>query len=347
MRNAGLEEVQTGIKIAGRNIHNLRYADDTTLMAESEEELKSLLIEVKEASEKVGLKLSVQKTKIMASSSITSWLIDGETVETVLTYFSELQNHCRSWLQPWNKKTLVPWKKSYDQPRQHIQKQRHDFANKSLSSHGYGFSSSQVWMWELDDKESWVLKNWCFWTVVLVKTLESPWVCKIKPVHPKGDQSWVLIERTGVEAENPILWPPHVKSWLIGKDPDIGKDLGQEKKGTTEDEIVGCIINSTEMSLRKVQELVMDRKACWAAVRRVTKSQTWLSNWTEFNSLICGDQWLSGLYTLHNKLGVINMFVSSYNSHLGVLYIINTSIHVVTQPRTFVSFLTLIKPFIS
>ena len=102
MRNAGLEEVQAGVKIAGRNINNLRYADDTTLMAESEEEIKSLLMKVKEESEKVGLKLNIQKTKFMGSGPITSWQIDGETVETVADYFSGLQNHCRWWLQPWN-----------------------------------------------------------------------------------------------------------------------------------------------------------------------------------------------------------------------------------------------------
>ena len=102
MRNAGLEEAQTGLKIAGRNINNLRYTCDTTLMAESEEELKSLLMKEKEESEKVGLKLSIQKTKIMASDPITSWQMDGETVETVTDYFWGLQNHCRWWLQPWN-----------------------------------------------------------------------------------------------------------------------------------------------------------------------------------------------------------------------------------------------------
>ena len=114
MRNAGLEEAQAGIKVAGWNINNLRYADDTTLMAESEEELKSLLMTVKVESEKVGLKLNIQKTKIMASGPITSWEIDGETVRL---YFGELQNHCRWWLQPWNEKMLTPWKESYDQPR--------------------------------------------------------------------------------------------------------------------------------------------------------------------------------------------------------------------------------------
>ena len=170
-------------------------------------------MKVKEESEKVDLRLNIQKTKIMASGPITSWQIDGETVEKVTDYFSGLQNHCRWWLQPWNKKMVTPCKKSYDQPRQHIKKQRHYFVNKGPSSQGYGFSSGYAWMWELDYKESWVPKNWCFWTVVLGKTLESPLDCKeIQPVHSKGDQSWVFPGRTDVEAETPILWPPDAKS---------------------------------------------------------------------------------------------------------------------------------------
>ena len=135
---------------------------------------------------------------------------------------------------------LTPWRESYDQPRQHIKKQRHYFANKIPSSQGYGFFSSHVWMWELDYKESWALKNWCFWNVVLEKTLKSPLDCEeIQPVHLKGDQSWVYIGRTNVEAEAPIFWPPDAKSWLIGKDRDAGKDWTKEEKGTTEDEMVG------------------------------------------------------------------------------------------------------------
>ena len=115
-----------------------------------------------------------------------------------------------------------------------------DIANKGPSSQGYGFSSGHVRMWTLDCEESWVPKNWCFWTVVLEKTLESPLDCKeIQPVHPKGDQSWVFIGRTDAEAEIPILWPPHVKSWLIGKDSDAGRDWGQQEKGMTEDEMAG------------------------------------------------------------------------------------------------------------
>ena len=127
---------------------------------------------------------------------------------------------------------LTPWKESYDWPSQHIQKQRHYFVNKGPSSQSYCFSSSHVWMWELDYKGSWVPKNWCFCTVVLEKTLESPLDCReIQPVHPKRNQSWIFIGRTDAEAETLILWPPDVKNWLIWKDPDAGKDWRQGGEG--------------------------------------------------------------------------------------------------------------------
>ena len=147
MRNAGLEEAQAGIKTAGKNINNFRYADDTTLMAESEEELKSLLMKVKEESEKVGLKLNIQKTKIMTSGPITSWKIDGETVETVSDFIlgaSKIaaDGDCSHEI----KKYLLLGRKVNDQPRQHIKKQRHYFTNKGPSSQGYGFSCGHVWM---------------------------------------------------------------------------------------------------------------------------------------------------------------------------------------------------------
>ena len=148
--------------------------------------------------------------------------------------------------QPWSLKTAAmklkdTWslKEIYDQPRQHIRKQRHHFVNNGLSSQSYGFPSSHVQMWELDYRESWVLKNWWFWAVVL-KTLESPLDCKeIQPVHPKGNQSWIFIRRTDAEAETPILWPSDVKNWFIGKDPDAGKDWRQEEKGMTGEKMVG------------------------------------------------------------------------------------------------------------
>ena len=233
MRNAGLEEAQAGIKIAGKNINNLRYADDTTLMAESEE-LKSLLMKVKEKSEKVGLKINIQKTKIMASGPTTSSQIDGETEETVadfifggskitadgdysyetkrclllgrkvmtnLVQLSSVQSLSRvrlfaTQLIAASQVSLSITNSQSSLTIQHIKKQRHYFANKGPSSQGYGFSSSHVWMWELDYKESWALKNWCFWIMVLKKTLESPLDCKeIQPVHPffKNINVFILI----------------------------------------------------------------------------------------------------------------------------------------------------------
>ena len=160
--------------------------------------------------------------------TLTDFILGGSKITAVGDYSHEV------------KKILAPWKKSYEQRRQLIKKQRHYFADKSLCSQSYGFFSSHVWMWELDYKESWVPKNWCFGTVVLEKTLESLLGCKeVKPVNPKGDQSWIFIGRTDAEAETPIYWPPDVKNWLIGKDPDAGKDWGQEEKGMTKHKMVG------------------------------------------------------------------------------------------------------------
>ena len=173
----------------------------------------------------------------------SGWCPEGTTCAPGKMSFSLVSHyHCRG-LEPnssccsrESSELLV----CYDQPRQHIKKQRHYFADKGPSSQGYGLSSSHVWMWELDHKESWAPKNWRFWTVALEKTLECPLDCKeIQPVHPKGNQSWIVIGRTDAEAEASMFWPTHAKNWLTGKDPDAGKDQRQEEKGTTEDEMVG------------------------------------------------------------------------------------------------------------
>ena len=165
---------------------------------------------------------------------ITSWQTDSKTVEAVADFIflgSKItaDGDCSHEI----KSHLLLGRKD-DQPRQHIKKQRHYFGNKGLSSQSYGFSSGHVCMWELDYKESWAPKNWCFWTVVLEKTLESPLDCReSQPVHTKGDQSWVFIGRTDAEAGTPILWPSDVKNWLIGKNPDLWKDWRREEKGMT------------------------------------------------------------------------------------------------------------------
>ena len=164
-------------------------------------------------------------------------------------YFSGLQNHYRRWLKPWNK-TLAPWKKSYDQPGQHIKKQRHYFTNKGPSSQIYGCSNNHVWMWKLDYKASWAPKNW--WLLncgVGEDSWESLELQRDQTSQSKGNQSWIFIGR--IDAEAPILWLPDVKSWFIGKDLDARKDSGQEEKGTTEDEMVGWHHHSKDMSLSK------------------------------------------------------------------------------------------------
>jgi len=175
---------------------------------------------------------------------------------------------------------------SYDQPRQHIEKQRHFFTNKGPCSQGYGFSSGPVWMWELDYKERWMLKNWCFWTMVLEKTLESLFDCKeIQIVHPKGDQSWMFIGRTDVDAETPILWPSDATSWLIWKDPDAGKYRGQEEKGTTEDEMVGrhhWLSGHGFWSTSVVGDGQGGLACCSSWSRKESDTTEWL-NWTELN----------------------------------------------------------------
>ena len=192
-------------------------------------------MKVKKESEKAGLKLNIQKTKIMASSPITLWQIDKETMETVpdfIFWASKITADADCIHEI--KRCLLLGRKAMTN-LDSILKSRDITLPKKVHLVKAGFFISHVWMCELDHKESWTPKNWCFWTVVLQKTPESPLNCKkIKRVNPKGNQSWIFIGRTYAEAKAPILWPPDVKNWLIGKDPDAKKDWRQEEKGTTD-----------------------------------------------------------------------------------------------------------------
>ena len=209
-------------------------------------------------------------------------------------YSLGLQNHCRSWLNHKIKRCLLFGRKVMTNLRWHIKNQRHYFANKGPSSQSYGFLNSHIWMWELDHKESWALKNGCFWTVVLEKTLESPLDCKeIQPVHPKGNQSWIFIGRTDAEAEIPVFWPADEKSWLLGKDPDAGKDWRREEKGTTEMRLLDGNTDSMDMCLSKLQELVVDREVCVL--------QSMGSQWV-------GHDWATELYWSDDPITILWVF---------------------------------------
>ena len=198
-------------------------------------------MKVNEESEKVGLKLNIQKTKIMASGPITSWEIDGETMGIMTDFIfvgSKItaDGNCNHEI----KRRLLLGRKTMTNLESILKSKDITSPTKVHLVKAMVFSSSHVWIWELNYKEIWAPKNWCFWTVVLEKTLESLLDCKeIQPVHPKGNQSWIFIGRTNAEAETPILCPPDAKNWLIWKDPDAGKDWRWEEKGTTEDEMFG------------------------------------------------------------------------------------------------------------
>ena len=228
---------------------------------------------MKEESEKSGLKLNTQKTKIMESGPIISWQIDGETMETVTDLiFLGSKITADGDCSHETKRRLLLRRKAMTK-LDSILKSR-NIADKGPSSQTYGFSSRHVWMWELDHKEGWAPKNGCFWTVALEETLESSLDCKeIKPVSPKGSQSWIFIGRTDAESEAPVLWSPDAKNWLTGKDPDAGNDWRQEK-ATTEDEMVGWHHRLDGHEFEQAPG-TGDRQGNLACC-----SWTWLSNWT-------------------------------------------------------------------
>ena len=271
------DEAQAGIKIAGRNINNFRYADDATLKVENKEELKSLLMKVKEESEKAGLKLDSQNTKIMVSGRITSWQMGKKWKQWQALFFG-LQSHCRWWLQ------LDPWKKTCDQPtREHIKKQRHYFANKGPFNQSYCFSSSHAWMSELNHKEGWAPNNWCFWTVVLEKTLETQvsWTPRrwnqliLKEISPKYSLEGLMLKLK-------LQYLGHLmrRTDSLEKTLMVGKTESR-RRGWQRMRWLDCILDLKDMSLNKLQELVIDREAWRATVPDVTKSGTGLSelNW--------------------------------------------------------------------
>ena len=238
MRNAGLDEAQAGIKIAGRNVNNLRYADDTTLMAQNEDELEPIDESEREVW-KSWLKTQHSETKIMASCPTFMANRWGNSLETDFIFLGSkitAYGDCSHEI----KRCLLLGRKAVTNIDSILKSRDITLLTKIRLVKAMGIFSSHVWMWELDYKESWVTKNWCFWTVVLEKTLESPLDSKdSKPVHTKGNQSWIFIGKTDAEAETPILWPPDAHIWHSEKYPDAGKDWRQEEKGTTEDEIVG------------------------------------------------------------------------------------------------------------
>ena len=269
-----------GNKIVSSNINNLKYTDDTTLMAKSEEELKIFLMKAKQDNEKFGLKLSIQKPKIMASGPITSWQIYGEKMETVRDYFLGLQNHRAGWLQLQNKKTLAPRKKSYDKSRQCIEKQRCHFADKVAYAQSYCFYRSHVQMWELDHKEGWVPKNWCLKLWCWRRLLRLPWTARrsnqsiLKEISPEYSMEGLML-KLKLQYLGHLMWRANsLKKTLM-----VGKIEGRRRSGWQWMRWLNGISDSMDMCLSKLWEMVKDRETWRATVHGVTKSRTQLNSW--------------------------------------------------------------------
>ena len=280
MWNGRLKEAQPGIKIAGRNINSLRYADDATLMEESEEELKSFLMKVKEESEKAGLKLNIQKTKIMASNPITSWQTDGEKTGTVTDFIFlgskiTMDSDCSHEI----KRCLLLGRKVMTNLDSILKSRDIISANKDPSSQNYHFSSSHVWMWELDSKESWVPKNWCFWMWCSRKLLRVPWTARrsnqsiLKEINPEYSLEGLIL-KLKIQYFGHLMWRTNSLEKILM----LGKIKGKRRRGWQRMRWLDSIIDSIDMNLSKLQELVKDREDWHAAVHELTNNSNWTMN---------------------------------------------------------------------